>query len=280
MFQYAAAHACVMRSGSELRLDLSTFGNRKYINPEGFLLEKLFGVSTPPATILNKMSVLGVFFPLLRVKNRVRLERLSDSYLVESRLFEKDPRLDELDSRNAYLNGWWQTASYFKEIESEILKLFTFREDSLSAGYVELVESISGQNSVAIHVRRGDYVSNEAYREIYGVCSNEYYEAAIRKIQERQVNTKFFVVTDDPAWVARQSLFADMQIVSAGSGEGSWNDMYFMSRCRHNIIANSTFSWWAAWLNSNSEKIVVCPQNWFANGTKTPDLYPLEWIQV
>ena len=138
------------------------------------------------------------------------------------------------------------------------------------------------QNTIAVHIRRGDYVTDKLTQQFHGNCSLEYYH---RAIIELQTNNKDFILvffSDDSDWVKEQ--FGDLSyskiFVDHNKNEDSWKDMFLMSSCQHNIIANSSFSWWAAWLNNNPEKVVVAPKEWFATNKKTNDLIPSEWIRL
>ena len=140
---------------------------------------------------------------------------------------------------------------------------------------------MSQLNAVSLHVRRGDYLSNPKSKAAHGTCSPEYYRAAIRHMAEVTKQPCFFVFSDDMDWV-RQHLQIDYecQYIEHNSGTESYNDMRLMSLCRHHIIANSSFSWWGAWLNQRTDKIVIAPQQWFMNDNVTQDLYPQGWVKL
>jgi hypothetical protein len=127
-------------------------------------------------------------------------------------------------------------------------------------------------------VRRGDYINNVKNNATYGECSLDYYRAAIAYISERVVRPYFFIFSDDISWV-QDNLKLDVpcQYVEHNYGVDSYNDMHLMSLCRHHIIANSSFSWWGAWLNSRPEKIVVGPRKWFVNDNNVMDRFPADW---
>jgi hypothetical protein len=145
----------------------------------------------------------------------------------------------------------------------------------------ELKEEIGNTNAVSLHVRRGDYVHNSTNAATYEVCSLDYYRASIRHMAERIQQPKFFIFSDDIAWV-KNNLKIDFphHYVDCNHGEESYNDMRLMSLCQHHIIANSSFSWWGAWLNPNREKIVIAPKNWFAIERDTRDLYSAGWMTL
>lgn len=181
--------------------------------------------------------------------------------------------------------GFWQSEKYFYHISNQIRFLFSVTPvlDNISRLYLK---QISITNSVAIHIRRGDYISIPENFEKHGVCSIDYYKKAIKHISSKVKNLRLFVFTDDHDWVQENILphFKNILIVSTRNfGANSWRDLYLISQCKHQIIANSTFSWWGAWLNTNRNKLVVAPQNWFTLSElndKTVDLIPPTWIRL
>ena len=135
-------------------------------------------------------------------------------------------------------------------------------------------------NSVSVHIRRGDYISNKDTNALLGVCPMDYYDRAIAYIVERVVNPCFYFFSDDIAWVRRTfSLPFQSRFVDHNSGRQSFNDMRLMSLCRHHIIANSSFSWWGAWLGRNGDKTVIAPRRWFRRDIMDlKDLCPDSWV--
>ena len=183
----------------------------------------------------------------------------------------------------AYLQGFWQTEKYFIEFEDQIRKDFAFKSP-LNEKNSQLVKQISETNSVSIHLRRGNYVSDPSTSVVHGTCDLEYYRNAAKLVAEKIGDPVFYIFSDDPEWV-KENLIVDFPsvYVNHNSGKEGYNDMRLMSHCKHNIIANSTFSWWGAWLNENREKIVVAPKKWFAKETfqqNVQDLYPDGWIKL
>jgi hypothetical protein len=165
-------------------------------------------------------------------------------------------------------------------VASTIRTDFAFRQP-LTGLNVEIAQEIAVVNSVSLHIRRGDYASNPKTLSTHGTCSLAYYKEAIRKIIERVESPHLFVFSDDIDW-ARDNLNIDLPIryVDHNRDSESFNDMRLMSLCRHHIIANSSFSWWGAWLNPHEDKIVVAPNNWFANSNNTKDLLPTGWFAL
>lgn len=185
---------------------------------------------------------------------------------------------------NCYLSGYWQSEKYFIDIENLIREDFRIKIP-LNGNNLEIAEKIKHAESVSIHLRGRDYITKEETKKILFTCDNLYYERSLSLIREKVKNPHFFVFSDDPEW-AKIFLKTDNSFTFVEGN--SWNktnyeDLRLMSLCKHNIIANSSFSWWGAWLNNNTEKIVVAPQKWFADAEtnkQTVDLIPDKWIRI
>ncbi|MCX6300304.1 MAG: alpha-1,2-fucosyltransferase [Bacteroidetes bacterium] len=181
--------------------------------------------------------------------------------------------------------GFWQSEKYFIEFNNQIRLLFSGTPilDFISTSYLNQIILC---NSVAIHVRRGDYISVPENFEKHGFCDVDYYKRAINYLLSKEQDLSFFIFTDDIEWVRINMLplFVNIIIVSTNNvGVDSWRDLYLMTQCKHQIIANSTFSWWGAWLNSNQHKQIIAPKNWFSNkelNDSTGDLIPETWIRL
>ena len=174
----------------------------------------------------------------------------------------------------SYFEGHWQSEKYFKSIEETIRKQFQFKQSSLNKETLQLSEEIKNTNSVSIHIRRGDYLNFPQC----AVCDIEYYRKAIDYIKGKIIEPTFFIFSDDIDWCKQNLQIKNSFFVNFNQGNDSWQDMYLMSQCKHNIIANSTFSWWGAWLNDNPDKIVISPHQWFKNDA-TGDIIPDNWIK-
>lgn len=187
-------------------------------------------------------------------------------------------RIFEQDVDYCYLDGYWQSEDYFKDIELDIRNVFRFPEFTEQEN-IELMNKISGKNSVSLHVRRGDYVDVPRY---VALGKTQYYQNAVDYIKERVDNPIFVILSDDILWCKQNlNLPENIIYVDWNHGTRSYRDMQIMSRCKHNIIANSSFSWWGAWLNSNLDKIVVSPERFF-NGKMEDDshIIPKEWVKL
>lgn len=178
-----------------------------------------------------------------------------------------------------YYFGWWQSEKYFKDISEEIKLDFKFPEFKNEKN-IELKNKILNSNSVSIHIRRGDYQKN-----IYlgGLAPLAYYKAAIEYIVKIVENPIFYIFSDDVEW-CKENLKINFltHYIDWNKGKESFRDMQLMSLCKHNIIPNSTFSWWGAWLNSNPNKIVIAPERWFNKCLKWnySNIVPETWIKI
>jgi hypothetical protein len=191
-----------------------------------------------------------------------------------------DPEVLQLHD-NIYLVGYWQSERYFADIREVLLQEFTVASP-LSGRNRALADAITGCNAVSMHIRRGDYVSNATTAAFHGVCDLDYYESAIEQIDTFVDQPHIFVFSDDHAWT-RQHLHLQGKVtyVDHNDPDQGHEDMRLMSLCKHNIIANSTFSWWGAWLNRNPNKTVIAPRCWFADASiDTSDLIPSSWIRL
>lgn len=197
-------------------------------------------------------------------------------------VFEKKDFVFEnsvLKIKEGYLDGYWQSYKYFENIRDVLLQEFSLK-NSLNESNLFFLAKIESTNSVSIHIRRGDYLLNKKNRDLYRVYGIEYYLDAIDLISEKTKNPHFFIFSDDLDWARKEINISNATFVDANCKENFENDMILMSKCKHNIIANSTFSWWGAWLNSNKNKNVIAPSKWISTLDDSSDLIPEEWIMI
>lgn len=182
-----------------------------------------------------------------------------------------------------YLDGYWASEKYFREIENVIREELTLKVDPDEQNQ-KMINEISAVESISLHVRRGDYISNPDATTLFAECSLEYYYAAVNKLSQKIKKPHFFIFSDDPEWTQKNLILEyPATYVTHNSSENGYEDLRLMSHCRHHIIANSTFSWWGAWLNKNPAKIVIAPKTWFKDPIenvklKIEEFYPIEWI--
>lgn len=279
MFQYAAGRALAERNRLPLRLDTSSFGTYKLHN--GFELKRIFAGSMTVATAADIKFILGWRSrPTIRkLLLRPSAKSFRGANIIVEPHYQYWPGINRSPSL-AYLSGYWQSEKYFKANEAEIRDAFAFKQ-VMSDSNSRLAEEIQRINSVSIHVRRGDYVTNMNTKAVHGECTLDYYQQAIRHVAERLDQPKFYFFSDDIGWT-KENLKFDFPhcYVDTNFGMESYNDMWLMSLCKHQIIANSSFSWWGAWLNSNPEKLVIAPQKWFKNDNDLSDLIPQNWTTI
>lgn len=182
------------------------------------------------------------------------------------------------NDKDIYISGYYQSEKYFEGIQENLKKEF-FPRSSISETASQFLELIKkSPNSVCITVRRGNYITNPKYKEKYYVANEDYFKKAIFEIKKRVSNPTIFIFSDDLEWARENAWQLDNGYVEP-SGLELEEKMLIMSCCNHFIISNSTFSWWAQFLSSNSEKIVISPKNWYADGRKT-DIYQPNWIKI
>lgn len=275
MFQYAAGRSLALANGCRLKLDISGFD--KYAIHNGYELgrfnikaeiagveevSRFVGSSPRIARFVRKMTGLG--------KKSYYLER---DFAFDAGFFDKIPPV--------YLDGYWQSSKYFEPCAAKIREELTVSHP-LVGGNAEVAKQIARVNSVSIHIRRGDYVANRATNKVHGFVGVEYYKEAMQRIYKEVRTPWFFVFSDDLAWArSNLGLVDNVTFVDHNTGASSYEDMRLMSLCQHHIIANSSFSWWAAWLGYHPAKQVLYPSNWFATEEKDiSSLCPAAWTRI
>jgi len=265
MFQYAIGRHLAEKNRTALSLDISTLLKRDEINytPRNFELN-VFNVKY--SKLINKPS--SSYFN--KAYNKLFTSTINEKgYNYDSQVLS--------NKGNIYLNGFWQTEQYFKDIEEIIRKDFTFKATP-NAININHIKNINAANSVSIHFRRGDYITNSSAVDFHGICEPEYYQNAINEIKNKVTNPHFFIFSDDVEWVQENFIIDNATIISNNTASDAFEDMRLMAACKHNIIANSSFSWWAAWLNNNPDKIVIAPKRWLKN--IEIDIIPVSWTKI
>ena len=175
--------------------------------------------------------------------------------------------------------GYWQSEKYFSKIRDSLLCDFHF---SVGEKKLQLIaKKMKQENSISVHIRRGDYLSEKVIGRYGNICTKEYYANAIKNIESKIEDPIFYFFSDDIEWV-KTNISIDNGVYLCKDDFDDfhdWYDMYLMTECKHNIIANSSFSWWGAWLNQNQCKMVIAPKIWL-NGCEMPDICPQEWIRL
>jgi hypothetical protein len=284
LFQYAAGRALAAHHGVELKLDLYTYTKHPY---RKFELDT-FNIDAVEATRDEVHQFTGSN-PIVRYLNK------RNNYFHCPRVFAQ-PHYHYYEDffalpKEIYLSGYWQSEKYFDGIGGLIREQFTPRSP-LDSRNSELRKRMEFQHSVAVHVRRGDY-SSASYASFFGGLPETYYVEAMSMVKERVGNPVFYFFSDDIAWCKSNIATEGAEFVEHNSGADAYKDMLLMASCKHNIIANSTFSWWGAWLNHNPDKVVIAPKQWFRSNFldkkepvypsrvyNTKDLIPETWTRL
>lgn len=257
MFQYAFGRAIATKNNTGLKLH---FTNALFNTQRAYELD-VFNISATIATTkdLQKHGIMQN-----RVINRL-LYLFDERYKIQfnkhivTQKYPYDYNPSHLSIKNnSYIQGYWTDERYFKEIENIIRKEFTPKK-GLDERNQKILKQIQALTSVSIHVRRGDYVANKT--NIPKFIGLNYYVKSIKKIKSTVFDPVFFVFSDDISWCKNNlsQLLNKVYFIDQNKGKDSYKDMLLMSACKHNIIANSTFSWWGGWLNRNPSKIVLSP---------------------
>lgn len=278
MFQYAAGKRLARVLDVELKLDISGLERDKFrrYSLGTFNIEEDFASTRDLAAITRRKSDL-----LGRLKNwLMRNPRNTTLRYVREKHFHFDPEILALPD-GIYLDGYWQSEKYFLDIETVICREFTFKW-TVANKNKDLAEVIASCDSVSVHVRRGDYISNPVTREVLGTCEASYYDRSVKELAVTVKAPHFFIFSDDVEW-AQKNLKLDFPktFVTHNEAQKDYEDLRLMSLCKHYIIANSSFSWWGAWLCENPDKIVFVPQDWFKTPKRdTRDLIPDSWNRI
>lgn len=269
MFQFASAKALALEHNQALYLDTNSLvrhGERQF-DLAHFKLVENEALSSHFGNL--GMSVFAK--ALIKVKKH-------PAYYLEPHFPYQKLVLKTKDS--IYLDGYFQSEKYFKNHEKIIRADFTFKRDynDNEKKYVSLIEN---SNSVSLHIRRGDYITNKAASDLMEHLSLDYYYQAIQYLQDKKGDITLFIFSDDPQWVKDNlKISVPHYFVTGNNGNDSYRDMRLMSLCHHHIIANSSFSWWGAWLNAREDKRVIAPKKWFrGNKLDDRDLIPETWLR-
>lgn len=278
LFQYSAARSLADRLGCELALDLSGLalnGDRPYWL-DRYRIRANVATQAETSSLPDwRASRVG----RLRASLSQSMPGLYSYPIFWPSSFAHDPRFERI-RRPVYLVGYWQSEKYFAWNRKRLLEDLTLLPSwSLDSA---LLENFDPLNSVALHIRRGDYVSNPNAAQFHGLCDLSYYQEAVAKLAQRQPDIHIHVFSDDSDWV-RQNLHLPlpMRVIDVASPDAAYVDLELMSRCQHHIIANSSFSWWGAWRCRSEGQIVYAPKRWFQDrGTDTSDVIPSRWAQL
>lgn len=256
LFQYAAARQLSEIHQTQLKIDVSGF--KVYKNHKYSLMH--FNI----------------------IEDYVSEEELCGIEEVKAKYFHFDPEFRKI-SNNVILAGYWQTEKYFVGISDVLKREFTVKHSLIGKDF-EISKLIQDSNSVSIHVRRCDYLPGTFRDQIFDCLSLDYYINAVKRLSEEENNLVFFIFSDDPGW-AKYNVKIEYPcvFVEHNSADKNYEDLRLISLCKHNIIANSSFSWWGAWLNKNQNKKVYAPVKWFNSNVRDldpKDIIPSDWIRL
>jgi len=278
MFQYAAARGTFKEQS--ISFD-HTFLNKYNKNNEIFTARKFeLGIFKN----LRTEKINNLFLTSIISKNLL-LRILKRIFHLNVRVISDFDKCDQNCSsynneRFIYMDGYFQSEQYFKHIRNELLEEFNFPKLPESVTPL-MLKIISFNNSVGIHVRRGDYLKSPNL-SFHGILDIEFYTKAIKALEQKLSSLHYFVFSDDISWCKDKLSCVSSNLTFVSTSEAAWVDMCLMSKCSHQIIANSSFSWWAAWLNKSKKKTVIAPKNWFVNPPSPifSNLIPSDWTII
>jgi hypothetical protein len=283
LFQYATARSLAVHLQAELALDLAWFDivtKMPDVTPRKFALAP-FNIR---GTLQNEGTALFTTGNRLQrlAKKIVRALRPQPTkvHLVTEEKSTFNPKIFSLQGL-LWLKGHWSSPKYFENIQS-LLQQEIGTPRQLNPKSTELISTISNSNAIAIHVRRGDYVTNKQAAKRHGLCGMEYYQAGLNIVTRGLDNPHCYIFSDDTEWVRENfKIEIPMTIVDVNGPDDAHQDLWLMAACKRFIIANSSLSWWGAWLCGATDKVVVSPKKWaLSAGHDTQNLIPADWVQI
>jgi hypothetical protein len=275
LFQYAAGRTIALETGRKLLLDLSAYSEdrlRSYQLDHFAIAARPLRRGDVPLLQLRRSRLRGL------VPRRWRYGIVREAFPARLPVWPERGRVS--DAGAPYLIGYWQSERYFAAAVATIRQELRLQAAPRGVN-ARLLDEIAGCDAVALHVRRGDYVSNPAATAYHGLCGLDYYRGAIRRLEETVPQPHFFVFSDDLDWV-RANLDTGHPTTWVGdNADTPWEDLRLMAACRHFIVANSSFSWWGAWLGAWPGKQVIAPARWFqADHGGEGEIVPAEWLRM
>jgi len=279
LFQYALGRRLTYSNHAQLKLDTSWYRTSK-LHPYSIRHLNILE-DTATEDDLRAFGIRNAKYSRTAFSKALEnMKPIHKRRRIDERVFGFDPEILRV-SDDAFLDGYWQDEKYFLEIADVIRSEFTPRH-RLDGVNEEMASEMARTSSVGLHVRRGDYVTNPGANEVHGTCPSDYYCKCIREVALKVREPHFFVFSDDVRWTKENlDIGHSVTYVDRNGQENDFKDLHLMSKCKHQIIANSTFSWWAAWLNTNEDKIVFAPSRWFRTGKiDARGLIPEAWNKV
>lgn len=273
MFQYAYAKS-LQQKGFQVVIDISAFESYKLHG--GYQLDKYnIDLNSSTKEENSKFYTNSLTYRVMRKLNIVNSKIVKEKSLL---FYDKLFHIED----GCYLDGYFQCEKYFKDIREVIIKNFTINQD-LSNYTKDIENKIKNiRNSCSLHIRRGDFINSKNIN-IHGSCDIVYYLNAIKYLEEKIEDINYFIFSDDIEWVKENLAIKNAIYVYSKEKRIPHEDIYLMSLCKNNIIANSSFSWWGAWLNKNEKKIVIAPKRWFVDDkleSQSKDIVCESWIRI
>lgn len=284
MFQYVLGRRLALERKCDLALDIASCQRRA---DRPFLLDRfniVARLATPQEVMqatYQRVSWPTIGWHFLRTGKLVHFRRAA-SWVREEDPAHFDNRILALDQKGLYLDGYWQSERYFDTI-AEVVRRDLTLTDPLSPAAADMARQLSSMpEAVAVHIRRGDYLANPRATAVHGICPLEYYTTAAHLLAQKLAAPNFLVFSDDPEWCKEhfKPPYA-FKVISGYACAGPQEELVVMSHCAHFIIANSTFSWWGAWLSARTPKLVIAPRRWLAQSEiDISTRHPADWVLV
>ena len=275
MFQYATGLALSISKNEELKMDATGYDDPRYVNANTPRKYRLFPFNIS-GSLATKEEVKKYKYPYGIVSKGLRF--FSHKIL---RRYYIDYDLSFFKKNHQYIEGYFQSEKNFFEVKDKVRQEFTLKKEFESEIFLAEKNKIDKNKSVSVHIRRGDYVSDKSANSYFGTCSLEYYQKAIEMIKSKIDAPIFYFFSDDIAWVKQEFGEKENFYFISNPKLEDYEELTLMSFCVNNIIANSSFSWWGAWLNTNPNKIVIAPKKWVnAEPDPQPNIVPESWIRM
>jgi len=278
LFQFAIGKQLSILNNCKLKLDISSY-NHYTLHDYGLnhfnIAENIATKSEVPLQYSTGNRYLRKLFKLIDPLHQ-------NITIVKEKSLCFDNKIFNLNNELLYLDGHWQSEKYFISITNIIRENLRLKDKITDRYLLSIINKIKKTNSLSIHIRRGDFTLPETSK-VHGLTSMEFFEKAINYLIKRIDSVEFFIFSDDDQWIRNNLSSLPNSTIIEGTNEKNYIDLFLMSQCKHNIISNSTFSWWGAWLNPNPKKIVVAPKKWYnieSMNNNTNDLIPNNWIRL
>lgn len=279
LFQYALYRA-VEENGCDVYADLSFYKRSKCHN--GYELKRIFNIELKECDE-NQAKCYGDRYDLLAriIRKTINRNYGLNPHIIREKQSMYIEGLTEKCNNNAYLIGYWQSEQYFIHIKNKLRSELIFPDIDAEKN-LRVIKEIKESNSVAIHVRRGDYLNKDNSRLFCNLGESHYYQNAVSYLKSKYNDLKYYVFSNDIQWCMDHLPLDNSTYIDWNRGAESYRDMQLFSACKFQIIANSSFSWWGAWLNNNPQREVLAPNEWFVKSSGYSDdmIIPKEWVKI